>query len=190
VVFGTGKYLELADNANTDGQSMYGVRDDGSGATVSASSLVEQTITLSGTFRTISSNTVTTTEKGWFINLPTSKERHTGIPKLRNSGLFFFNTVIPSASPCEQGGSGWLMAVDSLTGGAPSGAVFDSDNDGTLDPYVVGLQIGAALGGTTFVDGTTSGLAISQLTSGELDIKKVPGNILSGGRVNWREILR
>lgn len=221
VLFGTGKYLELADNANNDQQAVYGVRDDGSGATVTQSDLQLQTMT--GATRTISSNQVSSTQKGWFIELPPlSKERMTGIPKL-TSGLFFFNTLIPSASACDSGGTGWLMAVDSLTGAQPSFPVFDGNNDGVFDSSdynIGGMQIGAALGGTTFIRGGLSGplppppppgppgpppppppvscgsgsgpvgVGIASLTTGAVGTPLINFGSLSCGRVNWREILR
>jgi type IV pilus assembly protein PilY1 len=193
VLFGTGKYLELADNSNTDQQTVYGVRDLDLtvSSTVLASELQEQTV--SGSNRTVSpSATIPTTLKGWYMNLPASKERSTGIPKLV-SGLFFFNTLIPSASACESGGTGWLMAVDALTGAQPGGAVFDSNNDGSFDTGVGGIQIGAALGGTTFIrgaPGSSVGVGVASLTSGQLGTPSINFGPLSGGRVNWREILR
>ena len=44
VLFGTGKYLELTDNATTATQTIYGVHDSGSG-TVLASTLEVRTMT-------------------------------------------------------------------------------------------------------------------------------------------------
>lgn len=215
VLFGTGKYLEATDNTSTATQAMYGVRDDASGSTVPVSDLQVQTMT--GSNRTLSTNTISATQKGWYINLPTSKERLTGLPKLIKS-LFFFNTLIPSVSPCDAGGEGWLMAVDSKTGGQPSAPVFDINNDGIFnssDANVGGIQIGASIGGTTFILGKVgpstppppppptggggpglvvsdvlTGLGVTQKPDGTVDTKQLNFGALSGGRVNWREILR
>lgn len=191
VLFGTGKYLELTDTSNTDVQTVYGMRDDMSGNTVALANLQEQLI--SGANRTISqAATAPTVLKGWYMNLPDARERMTGIPKLVN-GLLFFNTLIPSSSPCEAGGDGWLMAVDASSGALPSFSVFDYNNDGVFDSGVGGIQIGAALGGTTFIKGQAGspvGVGVASLTSGQLAVPALNLGAESGGRVNWREILR
>jgi Tfp pilus tip-associated adhesin PilY1 len=85
------------------------------------------------------------------------------------------------------------MAVDALSGGQPANNVFDLNNDGVFDPAIGGIQIGAALGGTTFIKGqagSSVGLGVSSLTTGVLDTKAVDFGSASGGRINWREILR
>lgn len=191
VLFGTGKYLELTDTSNTDVQTVYGMRDDMSGNTVALANLQEQLI--SGANRTISqAATAPTVLKGWYMNLPDARERMTGIPKLVN-GLLFFNTLIPSSSPCEAGGDGWLMAVDASSGALPSFSVFDYNNDGVFDSGVGGIKIGAALGGTTFIKGQAGspvGVGVASLTSGQLAVPALNLGAESGGRVNWREILR
>lgn len=195
VLFGTGKYLELTDNASTNRQTVYGVRDDGTGATVAAGDLLTQTMT--GAWRTLSTSTPSATQKGWLIDLPAAvspdgAERLTGIPRMV-SGIFFFNTLIPSGSPCKAGGDGWLMGVDGLTGGKPAFPVFDFDNDATFDANAGGIHIGAALGGTTFIKGapgTSVGVGVASLTTGQLGTPAINFGPMSGGRVNWREILQ
>jgi type IV pilus assembly protein PilY1 len=190
VLFGTGKYLEVTDSATTATQTIYGVRDDGSGTAVPVSKLQVQT--MSGTDRTISNAPIDwTTQKGWYLDL-SSGERLTGVPKLVN-GNFFFNTLIPSTALCTPGGTGWLMAIDGLTGTQPSVPVFDNNNDGVFDSGVGGINIGAAIGGTTFIRGAAGssvGLGIASLTSGTLATPRINFGSLSSGRVNWREILR
>jgi len=201
VIFGTGKYLELADNTSTDAQSLYAVLDDGTGSTVLAGDLQQRVMDVTTRLVTTGSPTVTN-PKGWTIDLPATSgapanaaERLTGIAKLVN-GLFFFNTLIPSASPCESGGTGWIGAVDALTGAQPNFPVFDIDNDGDFDSSDMsmgGIQIGAALGGTTFIRGAAGssvGVGISSLTSGQLADTTVNLGMPTGGRVNWREIVR
>ena len=90
-----------------------------------------------GNVRTISSNPVnySSTEKGWLIDLPISGERSVTNPAAFGS-VVFFNTVIPSVASsnmCSVGGSGWLMAVDLLTGGEPAFIPIDVNNDGVFD---------------------------------------------------------
>ena len=195
VLFGTGKYLELTDNSTTATQTIYGIRDSGSG-TLLASALEVRTILDPFGKRTISGAVMDwTTKKGWLLDLPASGERLTGVPKLEN-GKFFFNTLIPSTALCASGGTGWLMAVDSLTGAQPGLPVFDGNNDGVFnstDAGIGGMKIGAAIGGTTFIKGAVGnsvGIGIASLTDGTLATPLINFGFLSGGRVNWREILQ
>ena len=195
VLFGTGKYLELTDNSTTATQTIYGIRDSGSG-TVLASALEVRTILDPFGKRTISGAVMDwTTKKGWLLDLPASGERLTGVPKLEN-GKFFFNTLIPSTALCASGGTGWLMVVDSLTGAQPGLLVFDGNNDGVFnstDAGIGGMKIGAAIGGTTFIKGAVGnsvGIGIASLTDGTLATPLINFGFLSGGRVNWREILQ
>jgi type IV pilus assembly protein PilY1 len=201
VLFGTGKYLESSDNSNAAVQSFYGIWDHN--ATVSRSNLVAQTV-LTATitvdsvvkpFRTTSSNSVNYagSDKGWYLNLPTSRERVTGVPKLE-SGTIWFNTLIPSTSPCDAGGTGWLMSLDYLNGKMPTIQLYDTNNDGFInssDTLVSGYQVGAALGGTTLIRSATTngpGVGVSSLTSGNLSTTLINLNAGARYRMNWREI--
>ena len=192
VLFGTGKYLELTDNSTTATQTIYGVNDNASG-TVLASSLVARTLSDPLGKRTVSAALIDwATKKGWYLDLPASGERLTGVPKLENS-KFFFNTLIPSTAPCASGGTGWLMAVDGLTGTQPGYPVFDRNHDGIFDADVGGLNVGAAIGGTTFIKGaagSSAGIGIASLTNGSLSTPLINFGTVSGGRVSWREILQ
>jgi type IV pilus assembly protein PilY1 len=142
VFFGTGQYLTQMDIATSQVQTFYGVWDSNLG-NLDRSVLQLQTISTTyndsalGNVRTISSNTVdySSTEKGWLIDLPISGERSVTNPVAVGS-VVFFNTVIPNTSSsnmCSVGGSGWLMVVDLLTGGAPSFAPIDVNDDGIFD---------------------------------------------------------
>lgn len=195
VLFGTGKYLELTDNASTATQTIYGVYDSGSG-TVLANALEERTMLDPLTKRTISDTSIDwATKKGWFLDLPASGERLTGVSKLLRRN-FFFNTLIPSTVACASGGTGWLMAMDSLTGAQPGFPVFDVNSDGkfnSADAGIGGLKIGAAIGGTTFIQGgddSSVGLGVASLTSGALITPPINFGSPTRGRVNWREILQ
>jgi type IV pilus assembly protein PilY1 len=202
VFFGTGKYLESSDNSSTGTQSFYGIRDYNN-STVLRTNLVQQTVlsvatTTAGNVRTTSSNPVNYagTDKGWYINLPTSKERTTGQPKL-DSGTVWFNTFIPSTSPCEGGGTGWLMSMNYLDGKMPTSQLYDTNNDSAInssDTLVSGFQVGAALGGTTLITNAnvnSPGIGVSSLTNSALStILLNLGGSGSRGRVNWREIIQ
>jgi type IV pilus assembly protein PilY1 len=203
VLFGTGKYLESSDNADSSVQSFYGIWDHNS--TVTRSSLVQQsvtaeTITVGGVakpFRTTSTNSVdyAGSNRGWYINLPTSRERVTGVPKLEN-GIIWFNTLIPSTSPCDAGGTGWLMSLDYLAGKMPSERLYDTNNDGSInssDTLVSGFKVGAAIGGTTLIRSSTvdgPGVGVSSLTSGALSSTLLNLGAGKSGRMTWREIFQ
>ena len=151
VFFGTGQYLAANDSDNTMQQTYYGIWDSGNEG-VTRTDLQVQTIgtdTSNGhTVRTLSENTVDyTNQKGWYIDLPTSKERVvTGSTAIGD--LVFFNTMIPSTSVCGYGGSGWLMLASQLGGGAPDFGAVDVNGDGVIDDsdltalgkYVVGIE--------------------------------------------------
>lgn len=205
VLFGTGKYLESADNTSTSVQSFYGIRDEGStlsGRNVLIPQTIGTTTVNSTTFRTITQGCGTNplpacppAGKGWYVDLPTSGERVTGVPQL-DSGSIFFNTFVPPAGQCDSGGTGWLMALNYLTGTLPNGRIFDTNADSAIsgsDTIVAGAQIGAALGGTTLIRGNVpgrAGVGVSSLTSGQL-IKTTLGlGMESRGRITWREILQ
>jgi type IV pilus assembly protein PilY1 len=113
VFFGTGRYLEDADLTTTNQQSFYAIVDDGSGATVSSSNLVDQTSSI---------NAVTSGKRGWFINLvQASGERITRRPALLE-GTLYVPSFRPSAGSCLGGGESWLYSLDYKDGSAPSNA--------------------------------------------------------------------
>lgn len=197
VLFGTGKYMETTDNATTATQSFYGIWDNNS-TVAGRSSLNQQQITTSTIngedYRGITSGTVASLPKGWYIDFPAG-ERVTGIPKLV-SGLVFYNTFIPAANACDIDTAGWLMVQDYLTGDLPVFPVFDTNGDGEIDTddiAVSGLNVGAAIGGTTLIRGaagSTTGAGVSSLTSGDTASTGINFGSGSRGRITWREIVQ
>ena len=151
VFFGTGQYISTSDNDNTLQQTFYGIWDSGT-AGVTRTSLQQQVLstdTSNGqTVRTLSENVVNyPTQKGWYINLPTTKERVV-TSSVAFGDLVFFNTMIPSTNICGYGGSGWLMLATQLDGGAPQFGAVDVNGDGVIDDadltalgeFVAGVQ--------------------------------------------------
>lgn len=197
VLFGTGKFLETGDATSTSVQTLYGIQDAGS--TVSGrGDLIPQTI--------LSDLTVTqgcgalplpacpAAPKGWYADLPISGERMTGTAKLV-SGTIFFNTFIPSTSPCEFGGTGNQIPLNYLTGAMPDAPVFDTNNDGVINSLDTagGIKIGAALGGTTLIKGSgtsTVGVGVSSITDGTTPTTLIDFGAGSRGRISWREIVQ
>lgn len=241
ILFGTGKYIVDSDISNTDVQSFYGIWDkhDIAGTTVGtrASDLLQQavtsvTTTAVGSFRNTTNTAIrwrvsggspancvlpcTPTHMGWYMDLPTTKERNTGIPKLVN-GVIFFNTLIPSDIPCDAGGTGWLMALKFDNGGLVNRAIFDTNggsgvngsggSNGPLidnnDLNVGGSLVGAAIGGTTLIlppppppppqvpgPCVSIGVGVSSLTSGSMTTDQIDFGCGLSGRLSWREIVQ
>lgn len=215
VYFGTGKYLELTDNT-TSGQvtqSFYAIWDKLAGATVSKTSLVQQSIlgeaTVNGNaYRALSSNPLNwSSNLGWYMNFVVSGsnngERQISQPILRNNNVIY-TTIIPSSDVCQFGGNSWIMEVDSATGGAPMLSPFDSNNDGvfTVDDYITVTISGTAtrskIGGMKSTAGMTGTPAVLlspdkskevKVTSGSQGLSSVIENTGSNpGRQNWRQL--
>lgn len=207
VLFGTGKYIETVDNASTLTQSFYGVWDTGTwdGTTWTDGSVVAgrsglnekliSTTTIGGeTYRTVTAGTTAATPRGWYVDFG-GGERVTGIPKLAN-GVIFYNTFKPSADACDIDTAGWLMVHDYLTGEIPLFPLFDTNGDGEIDgddTSVAGLNVGAAVGGTTLIrgaEGSTRGAGVSSLTNGATSSTGINFGAGSRGRITWREIIQ
>ncbi len=144
VLFGTGKFLEAADRSDRSKQTIYGLRD--TGISISGrSQLVQQSITYgaaidTATYRLVSNNDVDWIAKeGWYLDLDStlfglnSGERVVAGGVL-NYDLALFNTYAPGANTCTGAGAGFLMALNTFTGGVvPKVPLFDLNNDGKID---------------------------------------------------------
>ncbi|PCI20613.1 MAG: pilus assembly protein [Piscirickettsiaceae bacterium] len=82
----------------------------------------------------------TTPALGWFIDLYNTESGNTnnyGERQVTDStlidGIIFFNTLIPSANPCDFGGDSWIMALKVESGERVDESVFDLDNNGVFD---------------------------------------------------------
>jgi type IV pilus assembly protein PilY1 len=140
IYVGTGKYLESSDLAPGGTQTVYALWDKAlSPSTIAGrGQLLEQevvsTTTYSGkNYRRSSSNTIDwATQRGWYMDL-TSGERIVSQPALFG-GRLLFTTIIPTSDgACGNGGTGWLMEVDALSGGKLNGPTFDVNGDGKID---------------------------------------------------------
>jgi len=228
VGFGTGQYLEHADLTDTSVQTLYGIWDDvptGGVTTVTGgrSKLVEQTVltatTVSGNeFRLTSNNGVTysrngsgsvsaSSDRGWFMDLPTSGERVAYNPIARDRRFVFVTLIPDSSNPCAAGGGGWLMELDYLVGSRLSQPPFDVTGDGTINDSdkiaydengdgtdenlsPSGMKMDAIPTTPTVVDKDNgSEIKLISQSSGSLTPvleSKAPG---SSGRLSWREII-
>ncbi len=159
VLYGTGKYLEVNDDA-TEGvptQSVYAIWDrDGyynkalnqrnnyGDHDFSRNSLKQASFTLDAQtgHRLIHDDYANTVQwfdedgdpssRGWTLNLPVEGERVVRRVLLRDN-IAFLVTLIPEQSVCAAGGTGWLMALDAQTGSAPRFPVLDITGDNVID---------------------------------------------------------
>lgn len=143
VYFGTGSYFEDRDKLPTPPtvkQSFYGIWDlnDGTNNANRATNLVKQEVKGpfgigSNSYRVVTDNSVDwSTKRGWYLDLPTAGERVVA-DAIFSNGRVIFVTSIPSQTPCEFGGTGWIMEVDANNGGIIEKFTFDVNNDGVID---------------------------------------------------------
>ena len=192
VFVGTGRYLGASDIPGLSGasssaiqtQSMYGLRD----ALVALPeplrpALQQQTLTTSGTSRTVSNNPVDyATKKGWYIDLPTTGERLTTDPALALSALVF-TTNIPSPTVCQPGGSSWEYFINVKTGGLVDNSTVAWS----------GTFLASALGSRPVLIQLPNGKVVSLVRTSDAQTVKqdvpvsAPGS--SPKRNSWRELI-
>jgi type IV pilus assembly protein PilY1 len=186
VAMGTGKFFEVDDITSTSVQSLYGIWDPvpfgtsvSTTALTNTSRLVQQTIgagttTSTGTYFTVSSTAVDYTaavpNRGWYINLPNSGQRMVYPFEVVRSRFLIADTISPanvSLDPCAQNsaGTGYLYAIDALTGAGIQQPIFDTNGDGNIDSndaIASGIQTSAdgrnrTIGGSNTSSGGGSG---------------------------------
>lgn len=236
IYFGTGRYFVDGDHAVSNPQihTFYGIRDAcvnmaGGSRTCStsppsitrAADLVKQDILaeqVAGKYDVrVTTNAVTNivtylgTKKGWYMDLvPPSrvaKGERVVTQALLRSGRIIFVTLIPDPSPCNYGGTGWLMELDALTGnrlnetpfdisgngliGVEDMVSFDLNNDGTADSVSAsGKKSKVGIIKTPGVIGNPGGEDETKHTSGstgamETTLESVEGG---SGRQSWRQL--
>lgn len=187
IYFGTGKYIESSDKTDTNIQTVYALRDNGSGQITGRSQLREQTIlaeTSDG--RVVSENLLANNDRGWYLDLIVNgvARGERVISSLTYlSEKIIFSTIIPTANPCDFGGESWLMELNALNGARLNYNVFDINNDGQFNS---GDSTNIGTGGTTTLVPTSGiqsdvGLVSSPsiLNAGDKEYKYMPGT--SGG---------
>lgn len=142
ILFGTGKYLENADNQVTDPapvQSFYGIRDyEDVPAPLDRSNLLRHEFIGSSTVGGASVRATTTgddfdadTHDGWFIDLDYPSPRGERVVERAQiiGGRVEVVTLTPSDDPCAGGGTSSIVALNAATGGRPDTPVFDLTGD-------------------------------------------------------------
>lgn len=191
LVFGTGRMWAVGDNLSTAAQTFYGLLDDDNATSpISGRSVLQaQTITTSGSLRTLSNNTVNwSTQRGWMMDLPDSGERVIGPARVAEDRVLFAS-IIPSSDPCEFGGTSWLMQVDAQNGRTLNTRVFDTDNNGVInssDTTASGVAMSGLIRQAALIEDR---LLASSTASTEIQNRLTQFSI-QRGRDAWREVLR
>lgn len=191
VFVGTGKYLEVTDLTDLSEQSVYAIRDDNTSTPLlnARTALVEQTLTVSGTTRTGSNNTVDfTSGRGWYIDLVDSttaayEGERVNIDMQLIQGTLIFASIIPSSTVCSPGGSGWLNFVNYETGGYVGPLSLVSTH---YDSPIVGINV-LYIFGKPIIEVVTASNPTPQIDP-NVQIK-ASGSAFTGKRVIWRELL-
>jgi type IV pilus assembly protein PilY1 len=217
VVFGTGKYLGAGDNTSTTLQTVYGIRDEvnsgGTPVTITRSMLQQQTLgetTITNTsdpnygvtFRSLTSNSVSSSQGGWYFDLSTmsgTTQTDAGERVVVTPGAIFstntavISTLIPSSSdPCSPAVLGAVMLINANTGGPGSalasvgGVTYIGarvNNVRTSGTVPVTTTVG---GGTLLLPGVTPTNSLNPTASGSG--KPVTGTTTIWRRRSWSEI--
>lgn len=192
IFVGTGKYLETADLSNTQVQTIYGIVDNNATVTLTnpagsprnSNTLIQQTITTAGSYRTDTSNAVNLTAyRGWYVDLPDTGERANVDFKLVQ-GTLLVPTIVPSSTACSPGGYGWLNYFNYETGGA-----VDSTN--IVSQYysapIVGINV-IYISGQPMVEIVTSNNPTPTPPPLEPPFRQGSGGF-TGTREVWRELI-
>jgi type IV pilus assembly protein PilY1 len=142
VYFGTGKYLGNSDLTDTSQQTFYAIHDSWFGdeeddfSAFTRDDLLQQMILgtddmqfINTEARVTTNKPITSTHKGWYLDLTETGERVFQTPLLRNNRIIFV-TATPSNDACEAGGSSWLMELDANSGSRLNNSPFDYDANG------------------------------------------------------------
>lgn len=127
VYFGTGKYIEASDLNDTQQQSFYCLRDDGSSSTITAGSLLHVT----------DADADSEGWSGWYRDLVFGAGERITQPAVIVEGVVYFTSFRPSNEICSAGGDSYLYHIDYR-----NGTVVDSDDDGDLDDEDVAMALG------------------------------------------------
>lgn len=201
VVFGTGRYLYAGDHGNSELQTLYGIWDSNSNASVQKSALLRQDLSDSSAvgFRALSQNAMSwTTYKGWYLDLPVGGERVLSAPSVSKDRAVF-TTFTPSSASCAYGDS-WVIGVDLWSGGRLRYSLFDVNGDkyfNSADVVACGSASCSPSGyklpkGTLDGPGSLLGEGVdfgySSSLEGTIDRFDLSGSGSRPGRMSWRQI--
>ena len=204
VVFGTGKFVEPTDTSTADVQSIYGIWDSlentAANYTVPRGKLYQRAASLSGGSVALGTGTFafgtgTGQYRGWYINLPETRER-ISVESALGIGVVAFSAAIPEGT-CSGDGSGRRYCLSPVFGnslgcssaatpGIPSGPKIiqyelEDSSYSTRSPSgrrTVTIEQ-KVLSSSTKI--TTAGNAL--VSSGTIQSVSIPA-----GRISWREL--
>ena len=218
VAVGSGRYVDITDNAAGSTQAIYGIWDNGAPvalANLQTQSIVSTAVGGSGSTYRLSTHAVGpatdatiagdnavsladyySLKKGWKLNLPSSGERVVTEAAIRN-GRVVISSLIPSTVVCSFGGDGWIIDVDVVTGNRT--AALDTNNDGLINnadylngSMVSGVQVGAVPAAATIMRGSGAqrALEFKMINTSSGTIVRVPeaGNPVNSRRSAWEQI--
>lgn len=165
VTVGSGRYVDISDNAAGSTQALYGIWDNGSSpaaiANLQTQAIVGTAAGGNGNTYRLSTHAVGpatdatiagdnaisladyyTTKRGWKLNLPSSGERVVTEAAVRN-GRVIVSTLIPSTATCSYGGDGWVVDVDVTTGNRTDALDTNGDNLIDASDYLGGVAVSA-----------------------------------------------
>lgn len=189
VIFvGTGRYLEKADLANSQIQSIYAIKDDQPASGITnfpnpRNTLTEVNINTSGNSRTAAPATGTTinfaTGRGWYADFPASKER-VNIDSRLVQGTLIAPSIIPSDTICSPGGTGWVNYFDYETG-LGGGLHYDTT--------IVGVNIIYDGAGNPSVLIVTNDDPTPVKTKEDIPFRETSASGFTRTREGWRELI-
>jgi type IV pilus assembly protein PilY1 len=220
--FGTGQFLQNADKADQTVQSWYGLIDGGGAARIERDELRQRHLTLSSETATLSDGTNAAVRlidqaaandmmgmRGWFIDFDLAGdpgERIVSPSRVLKAGkrgtVLQVPSIVPSNVPCDDGGHGWIYAIDPFTGAEPGFTLLDVNGDGKVDsqdtvengrmpagisPEGLGMpqdipEIDPCASSTIQLGGTSGNIVSTAIN--------IPGCNGLKGRIFWREIIR
>lgn len=195
VWFGTGRYLNSADIADTNTQTWYGLIDGST--TISAGNLSKVSMLaegeVSGTLvRTLNSYNAAGV-RGWYFDLPDTGERMVVANEFVGELLEGVTRIPNSSDVCSPGGTGYTMLIDPFTGGRSDKIIFDINGDGVFDDKdtlngmpVSGIGHSSGPAGST----TLGDYMYTTLDNGTTEVTKVNSASSDITRVSWRELIR
>jgi type IV pilus assembly protein PilY1 len=197
VVFGTGRLLDVPDLTNTAQQSVYVLKDSGSGiATIDwraaakmADRQLGKTSGAGGDTYTIAGPAVDLgTQLGWYVDLDQNTGERVNLdPKVVSGTLNVVSNIPTSSSACSVGGTSNVYQLDVCTGvglaadnsGAAAGTVAGhtlSNTSAAVGYIIVRLPSGALKMITTTADGSTITSSVA------------PARSIEAHRAGWRRV--
>ena len=205
VVFGTGKFVEPSDTTTSAQQAVYGVWDSletsATNLTVPRSKLYQRSSSLSGSSVTLGTGTFvfgkdTGEYRGWYFNLPESRER-IAVESAMGIGAVIFSAAIPEGT-CSGDGSGRKYCVNPVTGMNVCNGDATSTPGIPSGPKIFQIELSDSSYTARTPSGRRSVTIEQQTVSSSTKITDAGNSLVSGqklqqitipaGRLNWREL--